>query len=220
MGREVDHTINSGDESMNEKLDLKKSLKACYQPSTNAPVIVEVPELHFLMIDGFGNPNDNPEFSAAIEALFSLAYSLKFAVKKAQGIDYAVMPLEGLWWMAEDTDLDLANKEKWAWTLMICQPDFITSDLVEAQKDEVRKKKNPAALTGVRFESYAEGPSVQIMHVGPFDAEGPNLEAMETYARSLGYGFHKKHHEIYLNDFNKTAPERLKTVLRHPICRL
>jgi hypothetical protein len=202
---------------MSEKIDLKKTMKNFYQPSTKAPVIVELPPMQFLMIDGRGNPNNNVSFQEATGALYALSYAIKFAVKKTQGVDYGVMPLEGLWWMADDAELDLVKKEKWAWTLMICQPEMVTAALVEEMRENVRRKKNPPRLESIRLETYAEGTAVQIMYVGPYDAELPSVDAIHAYARQQGYELHKKHHEIYLNDPQKTAPERMKTVLRQPV---
>jgi len=204
---------------MNEKLDLKKTYKFLYQPSPKAPIIVDVPAFNFLMVDGTGNPNTSQTFQDATTALFSLAYALKFAVKKASGTDYAVMPLEGLWWMSENLPFDAENKDKWSWTIMINQPEMVNSSLVEELREDVRKKKNPSMLENVRFETFQEGPAVQIMHIGPFADEAPKIDWMHTIAREQGYTLVGKHHEIYLNDLTKTAPERLKTILRQPISK-
>jgi hypothetical protein len=180
-------------------------------------VIVTVPKLNFLMIDGHGDPNTSQEYKASIEALFSLAYAIKFEVKKKFGIDYGVMPLEGLWWVEDMTKFSVDDKSSWDWTMMMMQPEYVTPDLVEAMRVQVRKKKNLVLLSDIRFEPYVEGVSVQLMHIGPFSAEGPNIARMHAFAKEEGYELAGKHHEIYLNDFRKTVPERLKTVLRQPI---
>jgi hypothetical protein len=202
---------------MTEKTDLRATQKSLYQPSAAAPVIVDVPEMAFLMIDGEGNPNTSPEYQQAVSALFQLSYALKFAVKKGQGLDYAVMPLEGLWWLREGLEFTLENKDSWCWTMMIRQPDPVTSELVEETREQVRRKKNPPRLSEVRCAPYAEGLSVQLMHIGPYADEHPNIMRMHAFAREQGYRLDGKHHEIYISDVTKTAPERLKTVLRQPV---
>jgi|SRR5665648_87088 len=206
---------------MSEKIDLKKTWKHLYQPSAKAPVIEAVPAANYLMLDGKGSPNTAPRFKAAIETLYPLSYALKFTIRKNTGIDSAVMPLEGQYWgtPAGQHQFTEADKEKWYWTLMILQPEWVTRDLFESQREVVAKKKNPPLIDEIRFESFEEGTVTQILHVGSFDSEGPTAERMHAYAIDQGYHLCGKHHEIYLNDFNRTAPERLKTVLRHPICK-
>jgi len=204
---------------MTEKTDLKATLKHLYQPSAAAPSIVDVPEMDFLMIDGQGNPNTSPEYQQAVSALFQFSYALKFAVKKSQGLDYAVMPLEGLWWLKDGLEFTLENKDTWCWTMMIRQPDPVNGNLVEELREQVRRKKNPPRLSEVRYGRYTEGRAVQLMHIGPYVDEHPNILRMHAYAREQGYLPDGKHHEIYLSDVTKTAPERLKTVLRQPIRR-
>jgi hypothetical protein len=204
---------------MSEKLDLKKELKNLYKPSAKKPSIVEIPEMNFLMIDGAGNPNTNPDYQAAVEALYGVSYTLKFASKKELGKDYVVMPLEGLWWGTpmgkhEFTEED---KDKFIWTMMIVQPDFVTTELVEKAIEEVERKKGLQNLDKLRFEAFAEGLSVQIMYFGPYNDEGPTITSMHQFAFDQGYKLRGKHHEIYLSDPRRTAPEKLKTVLRHPI---
>lgn len=206
---------------MSEKIDLKKTWKHLYNPSSKTPAVVEVPPANYLMIDGKGSPNSAPRFKAAIESLYPLAYNLKFTVRKQTGIDYGVMPLEGLYWGTPkgQTQFTEADKEKWSWTLMILQPEWVTAELFESQRKEVADKKNPPLIDEIRFEAFNEGTVTQILHIGPFDTEAPNVERMHALAFQQGYQLCGKHHEIYLNDFNRTAPERLKTVLRHPICK-
>jgi hypothetical protein len=200
------------------KLDWKKDLKTLYAPPKNVVEVV-VPPMNYLMIDGKGNPNTSLQFQQATEALYSLSYTLKFAQKK-QGIEYAVFPLEGLWWMEDMSDLNPAmpylDKDRFIWTLMIAQPEGITGEMVEQVREEVRKKKNPAALNQVRFETYDEGACVQIMHIGSYDDEAPNIQKLHDYIETHGWHLRPKHHEIYLSDFRRTAPDKLKTVIRQP----
>lgn len=204
---------------MAEKIDLKKDLKHFYKPSAKAPSIVDIPQMNFLMIDGAGNPNTSEDYKAALEALYGVSYSLKFTSKKELGRDYVVMPLEGLWWGTpmDQHEFTEEDKDKFLWTMMIMQPDFITPELVEKAITEVERKKGLKNLDMVRFESFTEGLSVQILYYGPYNDEGPTIANMHTFAFDKGYKLRGKHHEIYLSDPRRTAPEKLKTVLRHPI---
>ena len=201
-----------------EKLDWKKQWKHLYQPTAGAVVAVEVPPLTYLMVDGQGDPNTSQAFQEAVEALYSLSYTLKFTLKKSpRGLDYGVMPLEGLWWADDPRVFHLADKSTWQWTAMILQPDFIARAEVDAAFDEVRKKKNPAALDRVRLETLTEGSSAQILYVGPFSAEGPTIQRLHDFIHTAGKQPRGKHHEIYLNDPRRSAPEKLKTILRQPM---
>jgi hypothetical protein len=201
-----------------EKLDLKKKWKHLYQPPVGAVTAVTVPPLTYLMVDGEGDPNREPAFAQAVEALYSLSYTLKFSLKKSPSpVDYGVMPLEGLWWADDPKVFFQADKSTWKWTAMILQPDFITRAQVEAAFEEVRKKKNPAALDRVRLETLEEGPSVQTLYVGPFSEEAPTIQRMHDFIHASGKHLHGKHHEIYLSDPRRTAPEKLKTILRQPM---
>ena len=201
------------------KIDFKRELKHHYKPSAREVAVVEVPPMNFLMIDGSGDPNISPEYTAAIEALYAVAYALKFKVKKSKGVDYVVMPLEGLWWTDDPARFDMRDKEKWKWTAMIMQPEYVTEEMFEETLAEVREKKGLAALDKMRFETYHEGLAVQILHIGPYAAEGPTIARLQIYIREHGYQLNGKHHEIYLSDPRRTAPERLKTVLRQPVRR-
>ena len=200
------------------KLDFKQQFKQFYSPSAKQCAIVDLPAMNFLMLDGAGDPNHAPAFQTAVETLYAVAYTLKFMLKKgADGIDYGVMPLEGLWWSEEMATFSVERKSDWLWTLLIMQPDFITAAQVEAAKVEAAKKKDLPALSQLRFEAYHEGLSAQIMHLGPFAAEGPTIATLHTFISNQGYQLRGKHHEIYLNDLRRTAPEKLKTVIRQPI---
>ena len=200
------------------KIDLKKELKHLYNASTKAVSIVDVPAMNFLMVDGTGNPNTSQQYADAVEALYALAYALKFKVKKsAINIDYAVMPLEGLWWADDMTQFRVGNKDVWQWTMMIMQPEYVTNDLVAETRQEIMAKKKLGALPSVRFEVYHEGSAAQIMHVGSYTEEGPSITTLHDFIRQNGYNLRGKHHEIYLGDPRKTAPEKLHTVIRQPI---
>jgi len=200
-----------------ETLDLKKLWKPYYQPSAKAVAEVNVPAIPYLMADGEGDPNNSASFQQAVEALYTLSYTLKFMVKKGpRAIDYGVMPLEGLWWADDFANLKLQNKSTWKWTLMIAQPEFVTADEMQAARAEVSRKKKDQGQDRVRFESYTEGPSVQILYVGPFTDEGPTIERLHQHLLDAGHKLGGKHHEIYLSDQRKTAPEKRKTILRQP----
>lgn len=208
---------------MPTKLDLRKDLKYLYYPSAKKPQVVEVPEFNYLMLDGVvaaGTPvAEAPGFQEALQALYGIAYTLKFAAKqdKDNPVDYPVMGLEGLWWI-EDGMFDFAKKVPWYYTLLMLQPGFITAEMVEAARGQVIKKRGGSPeLERVRFEAFREGRCVQMMHIGPFADEPRTLAVMEAYAAEHGYTYCGKHHEIYLSDFRRTAPEKLKTILRHPI---
>jgi hypothetical protein len=199
-------------------IDYKKELKHLYQPSVKEVQVVDVPQMNFLMIDGKGDPNTSQAFQDAVEALYSLAYTVKFMIKKgAAGIDYGVMPLEGLWWVDDMTQFSIDKKNEWKWTLMIMQPELVTKELFAEAVEEVRKKKNPVALANIRFESFSEGEAAQILYIGPFADEGPTIEQVHTFITENGYTRSGKHHEIYLSDMRKTAPEKLKTIIRQPM---
>jgi hypothetical protein len=205
---------------MPDKIDLRKDWKQLYNPSAKEPGLVDVPPLNFLMLDGHGNPNTAPEYQEVVSALFSLSYALKFAIKKARGIDYAVMPLEGLWWVPDMTQFSTDRKDDWDWTMMILQPEWVDAALVANLTPETAHKKKQPLIGQVRFESYHEGLSVQLMHIGPYSAEGPNIARMHAFAPGQGCQVAGKHHEIYLSDVRTTAPEKLKTILRQPVARM
>jgi hypothetical protein len=200
------------------KIDPKKNLKQFYSPSAGAVSIVDVPAMSFVMIDGSGNPNTAQQYSDAVEALYALAYALKFHIKRhGDGSDYAVMPLEGLWWTDDMNLFSVANKDLWNWTMMIMQPPPVTADLVADVCRDVAKKKQVPALSRVRFELFDEGRAAQILHIGPYSAEGPTVATLHRFITDQGYQLRGKHHEIYLGDPRKSAPDRLRTVIRQPI---
>lgn len=198
------------------KLDYRKDLKHLYLPSARDFTIVDVPPMNLLMADGSGDPNTSADFQEVVNALYGLAYTLKFALK-AQGVEYTVPPLEGLWWSPEGSDLTSTDKSAWHWTLMIMQPPPVTAEWVDKARAELARKRNPPALPRVRFEAYHEGLSVQILYVGAYADEGPTIARMHEFIRANGYVAQGKHHEIYLGDPGRTAPDKLKTVIRQPI---
>lgn len=200
-----------------DKVDLKKQFKDFYNPSSREVSVVDVPAANFLMVDGQGSPNNSPEYSAAIEALFSVSYTLKFMVKKTREIDYGVMPLEGLWWVNDMTKFSADRKDEWKWTAMIMQPQYVTSEDVKAAIEQVKEKKDLHAIAKLRFESFFEGKAAQIMYVGPYSSEGASIAKIHEFIRNSGYTLRGKHHEIYLNNPSRTAPEKLRTIIRQPM---
>lgn len=202
------------------KTDFKAARKDLYAPSTREFSIVDVPEFLFLMIDGSGNPNTAPRYREAVEALYSLSYAAKFASKIGLGRDYVVGPLEGLWWADSREAFTQRAKDDWSWTMMIRQPDWLTDELWDAARHKAAKKQLPA-LDSVRLESLTEGLAVQIMHIGSYDDEAPTIARMhDEFIPANGLVETTAHHEIYLGDPRRVAPEKLKTVLRQPVRRL
>ena len=210
-------------------LDLKKELKYLYQPSARKVEAVSVPRLQFVMIDGRIEKGEGPSTSAgfqeATQALYGIAYTLKFSLKKrkANAIDYPVMALEGLWWV-EDGIFDITKPDNWFYRLMILEPEVVAQDIFQAALAELRRKRgDSAALSKLRLAAFEEGLCMQVMHVGPYAAEPTTVERMMNFAKEYGYvdrvGHGAKHHEIYLGDPRKADPAKLKTVLRHPIRR-
>ena len=200
-----------------EKINYKKKLQHLYKPSAKEVKIVEVPQMNYLMIDGDGGPN-HPTFQNAIEVLFPLSYTLKFMIKKSDiGIDYGVLPLEGLWWADDMSSFIKDKKDDWKWTLMIMQPELITNEMVVEAVNQVRVKKNPTSLPLVRFESINEGKVAQIMHIGPFSEEGPTVQKLHSFIKDSGKKIIGKHHEVYLSDIRRASPEKWKTIIRQPM---
>ena len=204
------------------KVDFKKELKHLYQPSAKEFAVVDVPSMQFLMVDGHGDPNTAQEYKDAIEALYAVAYRIKFASKRELGRDYVVPPLEGLWWAEQmETFTTARDKSAWDWTMMIMQPGWITGEMFDGANEQVQKAKNLPALPKLRLEAYQEGLSVQILHIGSYDDEEPTLNQMhEIFIPERGLQMRGKHHEIYLSDARKVAPDRLRTVLRQPVARI
>jgi hypothetical protein len=211
-----------------ETLDLKKIYKSLYAPSAKKVELVDVPALNFLMIDGAIEPGLEPGTSPLFEentgAIYGLAYTLKFMLKQRaeNPVDYPVMTLEGLWWV-EDGRFDITVKDNWFYTLMIMQPDVITPDIFAEGLAKLRKKKgDQPAYARLKLSSFTESRCVQILHIGPYSTEPATVEKMQAFMREnnlqdqVGQGG-GRHHEIYMGDPRKSAPDKLKTILRHPV---
>jgi len=201
-----------------EKIDFKKELPA-YKARVGKPELLTIPAMNYLEIDGSGDPNNSVAFQQAIEALYTVAYTLKFMIKKQQGIDYGVLPLEALWWADDMNDFMFARKDKWKWTTMIMQPPYVTGPLFEDAVAVAGNKKELPALPGLRLAGLEEGLCVQVLYVGPYADEGPTILNLHQFAAGNGCHLGGKHHEIYLNDQRKTAPEKLKTIIRQPVLK-
>ncbi len=199
------------------KTDFRREHAALYTARA-APALVEVPELQFLMVDGAGDPNGSQDYQDAVQALFSVSYALKFAVKRAaDGVDYRVMPLEGLWWVDDISRLSFEDRSDWRWTVMILQPAVVTEELLaEAVKTSLVKRRL-AAAGRLRLERVDEGRAAQVLHTGPYSAEQPTISRLHEFIARQGLAPRAKHHEIYLTDPARTAPERLRTILRQPV---
>lgn len=200
-----------------EKIDFKKAFKHLYSPSAKQPEVVEVGPLRFLAVDGEGDPGGEA-FQHAVGALYGVAFTAKFARKKA-GVepDYSLGPLEALWWMQGDEPFDPKDRAHWQWTLLMWQPDFISEeDIASAVAEQLAKKPNPMLPT-VRLLEFDEGRAVQVMHVGPYSEELPTVERLHAFASQQGLRLRGKHHEIYLGDPRRGDPTKLKTLLRQPV---
>lgn len=200
-------------------VDFKKTVKQLYRASAKEPAIVEVPTMNFAMVDGTGDPNGSAEFQQAMEVLYPVSYTLKFMLKKSEGLDYAVPPPEGLWWMEGTSDFSMERKDLWRWTLMVMQPEVVTPDLLAEAVAQITERRNPPGLARLRFEGYDEGLSAQVLHLGPYAQEAATIEKLHAFIRDRGYELRGKHHEIYLSDPRRSAPEKMKTILRHPIVK-
>ncbi len=203
---------------MTDKLDFKKTLGS-YQAQRGRFQLVDVPDMQYLMVDGHGDPNTSPAFAQALEALYPVAYKLKFLSKRELGRDYVVPPLEGLWW-AEGMEAFTVSRDKsrWDWTAMLMVPDWLDRSAFEAAVEQAGAKATPARLHDVRLQALSEGRCVQTLHVGSFDEEAAVLERLHgEFIPANGLHMTGKHHEIYLSDFRKVAPAKLRTILRQPV---
>ncbi|HSX35778.1 MAG TPA: GyrI-like domain-containing protein [Patescibacteria group bacterium] len=201
------------------KLDYKKECGQQYAAKVNQPVIIDVPPLNYLMIDGKGNPNTSQEYIDAIQTLYPVAYMIKFMCKKELGTDFSVMPLEGLWWSKDMGSFSSDNKDNWQWTAMIMLPEFVTKDIYQRAVRAVATKKSPKSLSKLQFQEYEEGRAAQIMHVGPYANEAPTIRQLHAFIKANGGKLgstDKHHHEIYLGDPRRTDPSKLKTIIRQP----
>lgn len=201
-----------------KKFDIKKACRTLYGAPVGEFAVVEVPPLHYFMIDGAGDPNTTPECKAAIEALYAASYTLKFMSKAALRRDYVVPPLEGLWWAEDMSDFVARRKDRWLWTMMIAVPDFIERSMAEDAIAKAKAKKGLAALQRLRFERMEEGLAAQTLHIGSYDDEGPILKRLHREFlpehRLIPSGHH---HEIYLSDPRRSPAQKLKTILRQAV---
>jgi hypothetical protein len=204
-------------EMIMDKLDLRKQLRSLYTPSAREFSLIEIPPLQYLMVDGHGDPAVVPEYTDAVQTLYSLSYTLKFLLKKTLGQDYTVMGLEGLWWMPDMRDFSLERRADWDWTMMILQPDFVTPVLMETAKTQAVAKGKAPLAGKTRLATLTEAACVQIMFFGPYVDEAPVIARMHNWIHEHGFTPVGKHHEIYLSDPRKVAPEKNKTILRQPI---
>ena len=204
-----------------EKIDLKKQMKHYWQPPAGKFVIVDVPELSFAMIDGAGDLNTSPVYANAVGWLYTLSYTLKF-MSKAAGRDYGVAPLEGLWWSDDmATFTTERDKSRWSWTMMSLVPAWIHDDHLERARRAAAEKADSAAVGLLRWEELSEGLCVQTLHLGSYDDEAPVLADMhERFIPGEGLRMRGRHHEIYRGDPRRTAPEKLRTILRQPVERV
>ena len=206
-----------------ETIDLRKQMKDLWNPPVGKVVLVTVPAMPYLTIEGVGNPNTSKAFQEAIQALYSAAYTMKFSAKAAGVADWKVTPLEALWSTTSGKDVSDADfaadaGKDIAWKALLMQPAVVTAEMLEQAKAEVvRKKKDVPALGRLRLETWAEGLCVQTMYVGPYEGERSTIDMMHTWIAANGYRVQGRHHELYLSDPNRTAPEKMKTILRLPV---
>ncbi|MEU7903599.1 GyrI-like domain-containing protein [Actinoplanes sp. NPDC049118] len=201
-----------------DKTDFKKTLDG-YRAQRDRFRLVDVPDMRYLMVDGHGDPNTAPAFTHAVEALYPVAYKLKFASKRELGRDYVVPPLEGLWW-ADDMDAftTARDKSRWDWTLMIMVPDWIDQSMFATAVEQAGARHGPARLDDVRLQALFEGRCVQTLHIGSFDDEAGVLARLHhEFIPGQGLRMAGTHHEIYLSDFRKVAPGKRRTILRQPV---
>jgi len=198
------------------KVDFKKEFKELYS-AKKEPAFVNVQPLPYLMIDGSGNPNTTPLYSKTIETLYGVSYKTKFMLKK-QGIgsEYGVPPLQGLWWAENMKDFSVDKKKDWFWTMMIMQPSWVTKEHLKEAYTAASQKKELLPFDKIRLETYNEGKCAQLMHIGPYAEEGPNIARLHNFIKDNNLKRQGKHHEIYLGDPRRTAPEKLKTIIRQP----
>ena len=202
---------------MTTTVDLRREPPRLYRADPH-PALVDVPPLEYLMIDGHGDPDTAPEYAEAVQALYSVAFPIRFALKRrAEPVEAPVMPLEGLWWVPDMATFSVEAKSEWNWTMMTAQSRHGTPDVAAAAREEAARKKGLPAIDRVRLERFTEGRAAQILHTGPYSAEGPTVDALHRFIEDHGLALTGKHHEIYLGDPRRTAPERLRTIIRQPV---
>jgi hypothetical protein len=199
-------------------VEFKKEFSGLYKASAYEASVVDVPAMKFITVSGAGYPGPSGEFQDGIAALYAVAYTLKFSLKKTAGAgDFAVMPLEALWWTESGKPLDQESRENWCWTVMMALPGFVTKTLVKKAVKEAAERKELPALKQVELERIQEGLSAQIKHKGPYTGSDPTVKRLHDFIAEQGLKPHGKHHEIYLNDPSRTAPEKIRTIIRQPV---
>ena len=204
--------------------DFKKAYKNLYNPKTT-PSIINVPDMLFIMVDGKGNPNTSKEYSAAIEILYGLSYTIRMNKEEDGYFEYVVAPLEGFWQLDDGGKFKgegaIGDKDKFIWTAAIRQPNFVTTEVFKKAKFSLASKKPQLDLSIARLKNFTEGLCVQAMHIGLYDDEPATIAKMESFTKESAYGNDinesRRHHEIYLSDPRKSAPEKMKTIIRHPV---
>lgn len=198
--------------------DIKKVRREFYSARSTFQVL-DVPNQRFLMADGSGDPNTSPDYSAAVEALYTTSYALRAVWKERTGRTFTVGPLEGLWSAPDLAAFTDRDKDAWEWTLMIVQPDWVDEPLLgDAHSRMTKQGRRPSDR--VKLADFAEGLSVQILHVGPYDAEAPTIATLhQEFLPAQRLSPRGRHHEIYLSDARRTHPSRLRTILRQPVSR-
>ncbi len=210
------------------KMDYKKAFKELYAPKTT-PSFIDIAAMNFIQVGGKGDPNESGgQYAYALELLYALTYTIKMSPKNGNApkdyFEYVVPPLEGLWWLDGNEDIDFSNKSNFCWISMIRQPEFVTHDVFNAAVETVKSKKPELDTSKARFTSFAEGLCVQCMHIGSYDNEPATITKMENYAQEKDYLFDlssgRHHHEIYLSDPRKTEVSKRKTILRYPVKKI
>lgn len=202
-----------------ETHDFRKAFSDILSPKMMKVEFVDIPALNFLMVDGQGDPNTSRDYSDAVSNLYGVAYTIKFAYKKEKSVDFNLLALEGLWWVDNMNLFSAENKNEWKWTMMLFLPDFVSAADVHRAIADVKKKKEAAGIDLMRYERFTEGLAAQVLHVGPYLAEKPTIDLLHRVISEQGYKRQGKHHEIYLGDPRKASPEKLKTIIRQPVCR-
>ena len=200
-------------------IDLTRQWSQLYNPPANSVVFVDVPRFHYLMLDGEVDPNDAPEFLYAMDTLFSLSITLKFLIRRSsRRIDYHVTPIEALWEEGQFGPLRAEPRTPWRWTVMMAQPGFVLAEDVMDAIEELRRKKKYEGVDRIRFADYSEGRSAQLLTAGACGQRNPEIVRLHRAIAESGWLASGRHHEIYLNDPRRTAPARLRIILRQPVC--
>jgi len=202
-----------------QTIDLRAANRALLNPKPGRVEVVTVPPTRYLMLDGRGDPVHSDDYHGSFAALYGLAYGLKFHYKKHEGIDYNMLAIEGLWWAEPAESFSMERRQDWIWTMMLSIPEFIPDELIQSMRQEIIRKKATPLMDRVYPQTLEEGECFQTMHIGPYAAEPPTIQFLHAEIHARGYTFRGKHHEIYLGDPRKSAPEKLKTILRQPVSR-